>query len=149
MAQSDSASPKGMPLKNIAQTYEPWPLGTDAMIRILAWPDYRQPEQIQNVLQAASRLFGHEDACLCLRYDISADPPVAEVVENINAQLQLRPEVTEDQQEINILIVDDDIPHSEWYRVGLTAFCAVVTSEASEDIRAQFINVQRCEKIHV
>ncbi|MBN2714273.1 MAG: hypothetical protein JXX14_00380 [Deltaproteobacteria bacterium] len=149
------ASPESPPqrnqtfLKDLARNYEPWPLGTDAMVRILAWPDYTQPEEIRKVLQASSRLFGHSDACLCLRHDSSVDPPVSEVVDKINAELQQRPEVTERGLEINILIVDDIIPGNEWYRVGLTAFCAVAIKRSTGDIRSQFIDVQRCEKVHV
>ena len=149
MPSAESSHPrKQTVLKDIAKTYEPWPLGTTAMIRILAWPDYTQPEQIRKVLQASSRLFGHDDACLCLRHDASIDPPISQTIENINNQLQLRTEVSQDGLEINILIIDDEIPRAEWYRVGLTAFCAVATS-TSDDLRTQFINAQRCEKIHV
>jgi hypothetical protein len=136
-------------LSEIAIAYTPWPMGTDAMVRILAWPDYTNAEQIQKVLQASCRLFGHDDACLCLRYDARIDPPISQVVENINAQLQKRPEVREQGQDINILIVDDEIPANEWYRVGLTAFCAVGFDSSPENTRDQFINAQRCEKLYV
>ena len=31
-------------LSEIAKAYTPWPMGTDAMVRILAWPDYTNDE---------------------------------------------------------------------------------------------------------
>ena len=136
-------------LADIAQNYEPWPLGTSAMLRILAWPDYTEAWQIDKVLQASSRLFGHDDACLCLRYDETIDPPLSQVTENINIQLQNRPEVQTESKDINILIIDDPIPQSDWYRVGLTAFCAVGFLDAPKSIRTQFIQVQHCEKMFV
>jgi hypothetical protein len=140
---------KKLLLSEIARAYTPWPMGTDAMVRILAWPDYTSDEQIQKVLQASCRLFDHDDACLCLRYDSRIDPPISQVVNNINIHLQKRPEVRELGQDINILIIDDEIPENEWYRVGLTAFCAIGFESSSDSTRGQFINVQRCEKIYV
>ncbi|MBN2530871.1 MAG: hypothetical protein JXR76_31080 [Deltaproteobacteria bacterium] len=136
-------------LAEMAKSYEPWPLGTNAMVRILAWPDYTKAEQVRRVLQASSRLFGHDDACLCLRYDASIDPPISQVTEIINSQLQMRPEFRLESKDINILIIDDDIPRDDWYRVGLTAFCAVGLNDENETIRAEFIRKQRCEKLFV
>lgn len=132
-------------LHELANDYAPWPLGTDAMVRILAWPNYSKSSHIQKVLQAARRLFGHEDACLCLRYHSSVDIPLENAVANIETALQSRNE----QQEINILIVDDDIPNDQWYRVGLTAFCSIGINEEPQSIRRDFINAQRSEIIFV
>ncbi|MBN2340220.1 MAG: hypothetical protein JXX29_23085 [Deltaproteobacteria bacterium] len=133
------------PLFALATTYEPWPLGTDAMFRILAWPDYDNPSQLQKVLQASSRLFDNPDGCLILRYDKSLDGSIENVVQRVNTALARRG----DQGELNILIVDDDIPESQWYRVGLTAFCAVGFKDDKDSVRHRFIIAQHGEKLFV
>lgn len=144
MSSKQSSKPIGN-ISDLANTFEPWPLGTDAMVRILAWPDYGNPEQIQKVLQASRRLFGHDDACLMLRYDASVDVPVDDVIKNVNTQIEKR----SDEGELNILIVDDEIPKDQWYRVGLTAFCSIGFKDDIQSVRFDFIDMQRSEKLFV
>lgn len=125
-------------LSDLAKSLEPWPLGTEAFVRALAWPDYSNQEELQKILDVAEPLFGRDDACLCLRHDRTVDIPLDHAVRAVEDALAAYGR----QEELQVLIIDDEIPQGEWVRVGMTAFCAILTTEDTTSVRFQFINAQ-------
>jgi len=123
----------------------PWPLGTTATIRALAWPDYSSPKELEHVLSVAEPLFGRNDSCLCLRHDPSVDIPLDDAIAAIEQALTNHPS----SKDLNILIIDDKIDRSDWPRVGLSAFCAIQSEASGKGQRAEFINAQKVEIVSI
>ena len=54
----------------------PLPLHTDRPQRVVAWPSWEDPADVQRMLRDfGPALGGREDVCLCLRLDPATDPP--------------------------------------------------------------------------
>ena len=137
----------GIPGENHAQsetaTMDPWPLGTGAKLRVVAWPNYNDPESIGRVLMVSEPLFNNSDACLCLRYDKELDIPMDEAKKNLNAAF----EKFSDRGELNILMIDDAMEKSDWPRLGKSATCVLQTDEEIDPTRREFIDALGIEII--
>ena len=122
---------------------EPWPLSTDANLRVMAWPDYRDIESITRILMVSEPLFNNSDACLCLRHDKQVDIPLDEARQNVEHAF----DKLSDRGELNILIVDDPIEKADWPRLGRSVTCVLQTDENIEPIRQEFVDALGVEVI--
>ncbi|MCP4606765.1 MAG: class I SAM-dependent methyltransferase [Proteobacteria bacterium] len=114
---------------------EPWTLATSASLRVLAWPNYDDLDSIVRVLTVAEPLYGNKDACLCLRYVNDVDIPYERATE----QLQKAFGKVEMEGDLNVLIVDDEIPEADWPRLGKAVTCVLQTDPEIDEIHTKFI----------
>lgn len=121
----------------------PWPLGTSASLRVLAWPDYSSVRDIETHLRIAEPMYGKPDACLCLRYDAGIDPPMSTVQNNLSQAFErLGRDIS-----LNILIVDDAIPSHDSNRLGQAITAAILVDPSLAHPRAKFIKDLGCPLI--
>ena len=122
---------------------EPWPLATEARLRAIAWPDYASEDELRRVLHVVEPLWGRADACLLLRHDEALDGPLDAAVEAVRRALS----AFDRRGDLDVLFVDDPIPRADWPRVGVGAFCAILSGAAGAQERAEFIRAQPAELV--
>ncbi len=125
------------------QDTEAWPLGTEATLRILAWPKYDDLDSLIRVLTVAEPLYGNPNACLCLRYDPDIDIPYEEATE----QLEKAFEKVKRDGDLNVLMLDEPIPKTDWPRLGKAMTCVLQTDPKIDDIHTEFIAAMGIEII--
>ncbi len=121
----------------------PWPLATDASLRVLAWPQYDDLDSIVRVLTVAEPLYGNKDACLCLRYVGEIDIPYEQATEQLSKAFDR----VDREGDLNVLIVDDIIPKEDWPRLGKAVTCVLQTDPTIDDIHTEFISALGIEVI--
>lgn len=106
----------GCPVVEPAENKAPWPLATNAKLRLLAWPSWSNDDLRSLLENYASVLSDRSDVTLCLRMD----PQQVADMPNAMARLQqLAEEVLADGgQNLDVLIVEDPIPTSDLPRLG-------------------------------
>ncbi|MCU0661396.1 MAG: class I SAM-dependent methyltransferase [Myxococcota bacterium] len=121
----------------------PMALGTKASLRVLAWPDYTSSREIETHLRIAEPMYGKADACLCLRYDASIDPPMNVVQDNLKIAFDLIGR----EVSLNILIIDDLIAQDARIKLGQALTAAILVDPTSKGHRADFIRDLACPLI--
>ena len=121
----------------IPATLEAWPLATDAIFRILAWPRYDDVEDLDIVLDRYGRIIaGCPDAILCLRHDAQIDGPAENAVQMLTERYEaLFPNGTD----LNVLMINESIETHELARLGAAISCAVILPSTAEEARQNFI----------
>lgn len=114
----------------------PWPLSTDAVLRVLAWPRYDDLESINRVLMVVEPLFDNKNGCLCLRYDPEVDIPYEEAV----AQLQRAFESSGRTGDLDVLFIDDKINPADWPRLGKSVSAAIFLDPSPDERHASFFS---------
>jgi SAM-dependent methyltransferase len=146
-APEESSAPASMLVPQISikepAASAPIPLGTSAGLRVMAWPDYTSPTDIEMHLRIAEPMYGKPDACMCLRYDANLDPPMAVVQSNLQAAFS---RIGRDEN-LNVLMVDDDIPSQERTRLGSSLTAAILVNPDVSGPRADFIRELGCPLI--
>jgi hypothetical protein len=105
------AQPAADPLANL----QPLRVATDAPHRIVAWPRYDDPSDVQRIFsEFAKPLVGRQDVCLCLRFDRNTDRALPEAIREI----EIAYEKTVQGGTLNLLILDDEMPQLHWPRIG-------------------------------
>lgn len=125
------------------KTVEPWPLHTEAMLRVIAWPDYASVDALEKVLRVAEPLYGRKEFCLCLRHDPDVDIPMDEA----GANLQKAFERLDQAIDLNVLFIDDAMSREDWPRLGKSVTAALHIIPIPGDIRTEFINALGVEVI--
>ena len=116
---------------------EPWPLATNAVLRVLAWPKYDDMESIKRVLTVAEPLFDNQAGCLCLRHDPEHDIPYEEAVHQLEEAFGLMG-LTGD---LEVLFINEAIEEADWPRLG-KSITAMIQVDATLDVHRQsFVNV--------
>ncbi|MEL6345061.1 MAG: class I SAM-dependent methyltransferase [Myxococcota bacterium] len=117
-----------------AARVDAWPLATDAPVRLLAWPDYRSAEEVFSLFQTYVRQMVNKPICLCLRRDRVLDPS-PEVVEQI---LQEAFRLTVKNGDIEILVIDEEIPSADWIRLGAGVDAVISLPSSQMGVRASW-----------
>jgi hypothetical protein len=115
-----------------------WPLATSRDKRVLAWPDWSQPESVRAALGLVDQAEVSEepDLCLCLRLDPAFDPPMDEALRALNEVIG---SYFSDESGLEILLVDDAIAEEKWPLLGSSVVAGVQPSEGSlNDERTRF-----------
>ncbi len=140
--EEEMSAPEATPTADDGGT-GPWPLATDASLRVLAWPKYDDPESLIRVLTVAEPLWGNPDACLCLRYDPDVDIPYDEAT----VQLERAYEKIPTDGDLNVLIVDDKMSPSDLPRLGMAVTCVLQTDPEIDEARSEFVSALGIEII--
>jgi predicted O-methyltransferase YrrM len=121
----------------IPATLEAWPLATEAIFRILAWPRYDDVEDLDVVLDRYGRIIaGCPDAILCLRHDAQIDGPAENAVQLLTERYDaLFPNGTD----LNVLLINESIETHDLARLGAAITCAVILPSTAEEARQNFI----------
>lgn len=134
MSLNEKPAHKSLKHDGEAAVVIPWPLSTDAVIRILAWPRYEDLESLKKVLMVAEPLFDNKNGCLCLRHDPEVDIPYEEAV----AQLQRAFDTSGRLGDLEVLFVDEKISAEEWPRLGKAVNAAVSLDDDVDARHAAF-----------
>ena len=121
----------------ISATLEAWPLATDAIFRILAWPKYDDAEDLDIVLDRYGRIIaGCRDAILCLRHDANVDVPAEQAVQLLTERYE---RLFPNGADLNVLLINEDIANHELARLGAAISCAVILPSTAEEARQNFV----------
>lgn len=143
MSLNENPDPKSPPQDGNATVVVPWPLSTDAVIRVLAWPRYEDLESLKKVLMVAEPLFDNKNGCLCLRHDPEVDVPYEEAV----AQLQRAFDDSGRLGDLEVLFVDEKIAVEEWPRLGKSVNAAICLDENLDERHTAFFSALGVEVI--
>lgn len=112
-----------------------FPLGTDARVRILAWPDYADARELDLLFERFGTVLAeHRDACLCLRHDRDVDGSDVEIADALCAAFERTLQGT---AELNLLLVDDPIEGDAWRRLGAAVDGVLLLPSSSASPRAE------------
>ncbi len=128
-------SKQGLPASSEASVSAPWPLSTDAVLRVLAWPRYDDFESIKRVLTVAEPLFNNKNGCLCLRHDPDVDVPYDQAV----SQLQSAFDSLNQKVDLEVLFIDEKIDPKDWPRLGKAVNAVINMDETLDATREAFI----------
>lgn len=116
---------------------ELWPLATRTPTRILAWPDYRSPEELTLLFRAyGAALVNQPDTCLCLRRDPQTDLPAEAVQQILEAAFSLHVK----DGSLDILVIDDPLGPADWPRLGAAVTGCLDLPSAAWGRRAAFLS---------
>ena len=103
------------PSVSLATADAPWPLATDAPVRVLAWPDFTSTDELEGMLREyAPVIAARNDLCLCIRLDPVVD---GSVVEASKALREAHERVAGDQGDLEILLVAEALTGADWARL--------------------------------
>jgi hypothetical protein len=103
---------------------EPLPLATAAAVRLFAWPDYADADELEHLFRAfAGELVGRTDVALCLRHDAWVDGPLERAVAALRGACErtLGPDAA-----LELLLVDDELAPDDWTRLARAVQAAIV-----------------------
>ena len=120
-----------------------WPLSTDAVLRVLAWPRYDELESLQRILMVAEPLFDNKNGCLCLRHDPETDIPYDQAV----SQLQRAFEVSGRTGDLEVLFIDERMSPSDWPRLGKSIHAAISLDNLLDERHISFFSALGVEII--
>jgi SAM-dependent methyltransferase len=122
-----------------------FPLSTDATTRVLAWPDYSDPAELDILFERfGSVLAGREDACLCLRHDAAIDVSDTEAAAALTAAHK---RVLGEETLLSILLVNDPLTGDDWRNLGDAVDCIALLPSSSESPRAQCLTRTRARTV--
>jgi hypothetical protein len=94
----------------------PWPIATQARLRLFAWPDWEDPADLEFLLSRyAALLLGRQDSCLCLRRDPRLDPPAEQAIQNLSSAFE---RCLGSESTLDLLVIDETLNAHEWLRLG-------------------------------
>ena len=116
---------------------EPFPLQTVAPLRLLAWPDWTSPADLDALLDGFARpLLDRSDAALCLRFregqDGAADAALLNLDEAFNRHFS-------DDDHFEVFLFDDGLDGEAVARVGVQADAVLQLPSSAGGLRAAFV----------
>lgn len=114
-----------------------WPINTDAAIRLIAWPDPRDPAELMEMFQDyVPALTKMDSACLCVRIDptVDMDQSAARRV------LQATAERSGLSQEVELVVIDEVIMPDRWFSLGRAVTASLCLRSSQEVKRAAFLS---------
>jgi hypothetical protein len=136
----EATAPRGertRPARTDARGLEAWPLATQAAQRLLAWPDYTDAGELEQLFDSFARpLVGRSEVCLCLRFDESIDGSEPSVVERLQQAFE---RTLGAQAPLEILLIDDEIEMDQLPRLGAAIAGFADLPSAAHGPRAEFL----------
>ena len=132
-ALQDELSPAEEPSVSLVAADAPWPLATEAPLRVLAWPDFSSTDELEALLKEfGPAIAARDDLCLCIRLDPVVD---GSVVEASNALRVAHERALGTQGELEILLVAEALTGADWARLvrsihGIVALPSTGTGQA-------------------
>ncbi len=124
---------------------EPWPLATNAVLRVLAWPKYDDTESLKRVLMVAEPLFNNQAGCLCLRHDPNHDIPYEEAVR----QLELAFGAMDLSGDLEVLFINEALEKEDWSRLGKSVTAVIQVDNVLDEHRQSFINTLAKDEVEI
>ena len=95
---------------------EPWPVASDAPLRLFAWPRWDQPASLDALFERAAELVGPGPrVALVLRYDAGLDPPREEALAALEAAYGRR---FADGEELEVVLEEAPLGDGAFHRLG-------------------------------
>jgi len=117
----------------------PWPLATQARVRILAWPDYSDAGELDALLgQFGTAISGKSDVCLCLRLDPVADGSAVDATGRLR---EAHERTLGDSGDLEILLVAEPMTRLDWTRLARSVDALVALPSLAESRRAEFLKL--------
>lgn len=114
----------------------PFPLGTEAPGRVLAWPRYDRDEDLEHLKNTFGQvLMNSNGLCLCLRHDPKQDGPLEDAVARIEACLA---PLLEPETGVEVLLVDNTLDDVDVGRLGSAVDCIIDLAANSDRSRNDF-----------
>ncbi|MEE8467394.1 MAG: glycosyltransferase, partial [Planctomycetota bacterium] len=121
----------------LLESLAPWPLGTEAPLRVLAWPRYDRDDDLRHLAETyADSLLATEGVCLCLRHDPERDGPLEEAVTRVEAALGT---VVREGRVLDVLLVDDALNPDDLTRLGQAVTCVLDVTGGDDPERVEFL----------
>lgn len=111
------------------QRPRPWPLATDAPIKLLACPDYASDDLGHVMREFARHMVGRDDVCLVLRHDAGADGPLVDAQRAVEVAYA---SCFSSNESLNVLFFDDRLDERDRARLNLTFDAALVLPGSSD-----------------
>jgi GT2 family glycosyltransferase len=116
---------------------EPWPLATQAKHRLLAWPRYDSPAELDRLVgEFGSELARRGNACLLLRHDEALDGPVDVAVQRLTEAYERNLSPT---QALEVLLLTEPVPDNELARLAGAVDAVLELVAPSSDPRTRFL----------
>jgi SAM-dependent methyltransferase len=116
----------------------PWPLATRAKYRLMAWPRFDDPAELDFMFGTFGAPFvGRDDVCLCIRVDPLVDGCGSDVLPLL---LEAFARTIGADAELDILLVDDPLTEEDWPLVGQAIHGVIGLGSSSEPRRAEFLS---------
>lgn len=116
---------------------EAWPLATEAPYRLLAWPDYSDESDVEQLFDGFARvLVGRTDVCLCLRFDERFDGPEPQIVELLQ---RVFARVLGSLAPLEVLLVDDVLEREDLARLGAALIGYARLPSSAQSRRREFL----------
>lgn len=113
-----------------------WPLATAAEFRILAWPDYDQPGELESLMRRIAKPVADNPAvCLCLRHDPEVDGDAAVAVESLR---EVHDRIVGQESSLEVLLVDDPMTREDWARLGVAVQGLAILASGRTQPRLSF-----------
>ena len=128
-----------------ARPADAFPLATDATKRFLAWPDYADAAELDELFERFGRvLTGQANACLCLRHDPAIDGPDEAAVAALTASFERTLGAT---AELELLLINDALENDDWRRLGKAIDGVFLLPSSSASPRAEAIARTRARTV--
>jgi len=125
------------PSETLAAAETPWPLATQASVRVLAWPDFTSDEELEGLLREfGPAIAARDDLCLCIRLDPVVD---GSVVEASNALREAHESALGTQGELEILLVAEALTGADWGRLVRSVHAIVALPSSETGRRAEIL----------
>ena len=115
---------------------EPWPLATQAKVRILAWPEYTDAAELDVLLgEYGAAIAGKADVCLCLRLDPLDDGSAVDATGLLRGAHE---RTLSDADDLEILLVAESMTRLDWTRLSQSVDALIGLPSLAEGRRAEF-----------
>jgi len=113
----------------------PWPLASDAPVKLLAWPDWSDDGELAAIVALADDARLAAPPCLVLRFDRSSDGDLAAAIARFERACAQRPAGA---PELDVVVVDEPLPPEAFPRLGRAVACALLLPSSFRGERARF-----------
>jgi tetratricopeptide (TPR) repeat protein len=124
---------------------EPWPLATQARVRLLAWPDYSDARELDALLeQFGEAIASRDDVCLCLRLDPVLDGSAVDATGRLRESHE---RTLGDADDLEVLLVAESMTRLDWIRLARSVDAVIALPSLAQGRRAEFMALTQLQVI--
>ncbi len=128
---------------NESKEITPWPIASDAPVKVLAWPKYDSAEDLDILLGGYAKMFiGNNDYCLALKHDENVDIPMEAAMAAVSKAFD---RLIGTNTDLNVLIINDEMTIADASSLGMSVQGALALPSCENSVRAKFIQAMGCE----
>lgn len=113
----------------------PWPLASDAPVKLLAWPDWSDESELAALVALADDARLAAPPGLALRFDRACDGDLAAAIARFENVCARRPAGA---PELDVVVVDEPLPSEALPRLGRAVACALLLPSSFRGERPRF-----------